>query len=74
MNCGRDTIGSLPFYAYLYILDAPFLVRPRISFPIREVASTRPYAIGREIIYDDFLDRLSSTIFCTEGLTALSVR
>jgi hypothetical protein len=27
------------------------LVRPRISFPIRAVASTHPYAIGREIIY-----------------------
>src|SRR6266702_8428166 len=28
----------------------------------------------KAIIYDDFLDCLSSTTYCTEGLTALSVR
>ena len=25
MNCGRDTIGSLPFWAHLYIFDASIL-------------------------------------------------
>jgi hypothetical protein len=32
INPGRDPIGSLPCFAYLYIFDAPFLMRPRISW------------------------------------------
>ena len=40
-------------------------VHPSVNLPMKDM---------KAIIYGNFLDCLSSTTFCTEGLTALSVR
>jgi hypothetical protein len=46
MNCGRDPIGSLPFFAYLYIFDASFFVRPALVGV--NAYKWHPYTIGTE--------------------------